>query len=50
MILKKMYKFPQPHLKDLIEETLYSTYLAFELRMDFYIDILKVMTIPGESV
>lgn len=44
-ILIKMYNFPTPHPKDMIEETLYNIYPAIELHMEFYIDILQRLTI-----
>jgi hypothetical protein len=47
---KKIYELSAPHPKDLIEETMYTIYPAVELRMDFYLEILQRLTVPGDTV
>jgi hypothetical protein len=49
-VFKKVYSLPPPHPKELVEETMYALYPAYELRMDFYIGILKAFTGMSETV
>lgn len=49
-IFKKMYDLPAPHAKELIEETMYTIYPAVELRMEFYLEILQLLTVRGETI
>lgn len=44
-----MYDFPQPHPKNFIE-TLYNIYPMYGFCVDFYIDILKLIIILGETI
>ena len=45
-----MYSLPTPHPKKLIEETMYAIYLTYDLRMKFYIGILKALTGMSETI
>ena len=49
-VFKKVYSLTPPHPKELVEETMYALYPAYELRMDFYIGILKALTAMSETV
>ena len=49
-MFKKIYSLPPPHPKELVEETMYAIYPAYELRMDFYIGVLKALTVMSETV
>ena len=49
-VFKKIYSLPPPHPKELVEETMYAIYPAYELRMDFYIGVLKALTVMSETV
>ena len=49
-VFKKVYELPPPHPKELVQETMYALYPAYELRMDFYIGILKALTGMSETV
>ena len=50
VVFKKLYSLPAPHSKKHMEETMYTIYPAYELRMDFYIGILKALTVINETV
>ena len=47
---KKIYDIPQPHPKDLLQETLYTVSPALELRLEFYVSVLRTLAISGETV
>ena len=47
---RKIYEQAEPHEKDLIEETLYTIYPARELRMEFYVGILKTLCSTGDTI
>ena len=49
-LFKKVYSLPPPPPKELLEETMFSIYPAYELRMDFYIGVLKALTVMSETV
>ena len=49
-MFKKLYSLFAPHPKELMEETLYTIYAAYELRMNLYIGILKALTGMNETV
>ena len=49
-LFKKVYSLPPPHPKELLEETMFTIYPTYELRMDFYIGILKALTMMSETV
>ena len=49
-VFKKVYELSPPHPKKLVQETMYALYPAYELRMDFYIGILKALTGLSETV
>ena len=47
---KKMYELPQPHSKDLVQELLNTTNPKYELRMEFYVSVLRTLCITGDTV
>ena len=49
-VFKKIYSLPPPHPKELLEETMFTISPAYELRMDFYIGVLKALTVMSETV
>ena len=49
-VFKKVYSLPPPHPKELVEETMYAIYPAYELWIDFYIGVSKALTIMSETV
>jgi hypothetical protein len=49
-VFKKIHQLPPPHPKELMDEAMYATYPAYELRMDFYVGVLKAVTVMNETV
>ena len=49
-VLRKIYSLPTPQTKELMEETLYAIYLQLELRLDFYVGILKILCMTGDTI
>ena len=49
-VFKKIYQLPPPHPKELMDEAMFATHPAYELRMDFYIGVLKAVTVMSETV
>ena len=49
-IFKKIYKGPASPPKELLQETLFSVFPAQELRMEFYVTLLRDLCAEGETV
>ena len=49
-VFKKIYQLPPPHPKELMDEAMFAICPATELRMDFYIGVLKAVTVMSETV
>ena len=47
---KKIYSIPHPPPKELLQETLYTVSPALELRLEFYVSVLRTLAISGETV
>lgn len=49
-VFRKIYSLESPQPKELMEETLYTIYPHLELRLDFYVGILKILCMAGDTI
>lgn len=49
-VFRKIYSLESPQPKELMEETLYTIYPQLELRLDFYVGILKILCMAGDTI